>query len=551
MQLQPTPAPLLVTPSGVLIVDGYGIRVFVEKGRLVVHDGIGRSRREARFYRATCPVRRLVLLGHTGFVTLEALRWLADVGVGLVQLDPDGRLLVASAGLGLDDPRLRRAQALASGTEAGMAAAVELLGAKLQGQASLVTSLPGGEEARSVIESCRPLLRLATTPAELMVPEAAAANAYWAAWSQIELRWAKKDLPRIPGHWRTLRGRTSPITGNARSAANPANAILNHLYALLEAQARLACLAMGLDPGLGVLHADLRARDSLALDVMEAVRPDVDAWFLGLIERRVFRRDDFHETRQGVCRILPPLTHELAETVVLWRDRLVPVVDRVAQRLMTGSPSSGRPLPTKLTQGRRSAGRGLPRSYAVGSVARVGPRRACATCGRPVPAAGRAHCDACLAEVTEDQRAAFISAGQAELHRQRDAGTDRSHGGDAGRRRGAKVAESRRAAAEWERSNGPAPDAEVFRREVLPLIQGHVSRDAGRADRPVPALLRRDPAREEGAASAVVGGDCGGNTTGRLGQARPGLTILVDSDSGATHRESASVVNRLGRSVPW
>jgi hypothetical protein len=34
------------------------------------------------------------------------------------------------------------------------------------------------------------------------------------------------------------------------------------------------------------------------------------------------------------------------------------------------------------------------------------------------------------------------------------------------------VAESRRASVEWERSNGPAPEPEVFRRDVLPLIQG-------------------------------------------------------------------------------
>jgi hypothetical protein len=44
---------------------------------------------------------------------------------------------------------------------------------------------------------------------------------------------------------------------------NPANALLNYLYAILEAEARIAILSMGLDPGMGVLHADLKARDSL------------------------------------------------------------------------------------------------------------------------------------------------------------------------------------------------------------------------------------------------------------------------------------------------
>jgi len=48
---------------------------------------------------------------------------------------------------------------------------------------------------------------------------------------------------------------------------------LNYLYALLEAEARLAAATLGLDPGLGVLHVDTQARDSLACDLMEAARP--------------------------------------------------------------------------------------------------------------------------------------------------------------------------------------------------------------------------------------------------------------------------------------
>ena len=37
---------------------------------------------------------------------------------------------------------------------------------------------------------------------------------------------------------------------------NPANAMLNYLYAVLESEARLAIAALGLDPGLGFWHVD-------------------------------------------------------------------------------------------------------------------------------------------------------------------------------------------------------------------------------------------------------------------------------------------------------
>ena len=77
----------------------------------------------------------------------------------------------------------------------------------------------------------------------------------------------------MPEHWRSFGARISLVTGSARLAANPPNAILNYLYALLESEARRAAASLGLDPGLGVLHVDASNRDSLALDILEPIRP--------------------------------------------------------------------------------------------------------------------------------------------------------------------------------------------------------------------------------------------------------------------------------------
>jgi CRISPR-associated endonuclease Cas1 len=108
------------------------------------------------------------------------------------------------------------------------------------------------------------------------------------------------------GARRTFGARTSPLTASPRSAANPANALLNYLYGILEAKARIAILSIGLDSGMGVLHADLKACDSLALDVMEPIRPEVDRFVLELLRSHTFAAGEFFETRQGVCRVLPP-----------------------------------------------------------------------------------------------------------------------------------------------------------------------------------------------------------------------------------------------------
>ena len=135
------------------------------------------------------------------------------------------------------------------------------------------------------------------------------------------------------------------------------NAMRNYLFACLESEARLALLAQGCDPTLGVLHADQRNRDSLALDAMEPVRADVDAFLLDLLEDREFTARDFGELPNGICRIAAPLTHELALTLPHWRECLRPIAARLAQTFRESLVNKGaapRTLAAKSGNKRRS-----------------------------------------------------------------------------------------------------------------------------------------------------------------------------------------------------
>jgi CRISPR/Cas system-associated endonuclease Cas1 len=130
-----------LTPNaGVCVADGFGIRIFIRRRHLVIQDGIGSHRRERTFARATAGIRRLIVLGHEGFVTLEALRWMADLGIAFIQIDRDGKLIGASAPPGNDDARLRRSQALARDTELGLQVARWILELKLRGQHDLLAN---------------------------------------------------------------------------------------------------------------------------------------------------------------------------------------------------------------------------------------------------------------------------------------------------------------------------------------------------------------------------------------------------------------------------
>src|SRR5207302_11022633 len=90
---------------------------------------------------------------------------------------------------------------------------------------------------------------------------------------------------------------------------------------------------VGLDPGLGLLHADRPNRDSLACDLMEPVRPAVDRYVCELLGHRTFTKEDVFELLDGQCRLLPPLTHDLAATASEWARLARPIAEEVADRL--------------------------------------------------------------------------------------------------------------------------------------------------------------------------------------------------------------------------
>jgi len=498
-----TPAPVgpstlvireLNVRNGVLVLSGYGVRVAVERGQLVVSDGIGRERREGMLSRATCGLKRLVILGHSGTISFEALRWLSDVGAAFVQIDADANLIAASSPSELDDARLRRSQALAVYNGVWLAIARDLLMAKLEKQAGVVEQMGGHDEAVEIIRAARDGLGGADSVEGLMRLEAVAASAYWEAWAAIPIRFARKEEPRVPEHWRTFGSRSSPITSSQRKAANPVNALLNYLYAMLEAEARIAALTLGLDPGMGFLHADLPRRDSLACDLMEAIRPDVDAYVLELLRTRNFAAKDFFETRQGVCRVLSPLTHVLAETGPRWAKAIGPVAEKVARTLsQLRGPSTTlrsesvlaelasasvtksarrRPLPTPLTQSNRSAGRAQVRrtTRTTASHNSLDVPQRCHTCGVVLDDATRQYCDTCLPERQAELAPSFSDSGPQVLAEQRAVDSDPAHGGTTAEKRGRRVAEQWRELSAWEEAHTAEADIATYEWEIQPHL---------------------------------------------------------------------------------
>ena len=327
-------------------------------------------------------------------VSLAALRWLADQDAAFVMLDRDGSVLATTGPVRPSDARLRRVQALAHQSGAALRIARELIALKLAAQAKLARDTLNNSVAAQAITRVRESIPTAKTIEAIRFLESRGAYAYWGAWSDLPIMFPKVDLRRVPDHWQTFKNRVSPLTGSPRLAANPVNAMLNYLYALLESETRLAVAALGLDPGLGVLHMDTPARDSLAFDVMEPVRPMVDEYVLNWITRGTLRREWFFEQRDGSCRLMGPFAVQLAQTSPTWASAVAPLAEMVSRMLWSGIQKQVRyhRPPSRLTQLHRREAKGVSIQPTLTSPPRVD--RYCRECGARI-GRGSDHCAPC------------------------------------------------------------------------------------------------------------------------------------------------------------
>ncbi len=473
---QPGGEPVRISPAGTLVVEGFGTSISVQAGQLVVRTGTGRTVRTGRFERASRPkLRRLVIVGRTGVVTLPALDWVYQVGGSWSWIGRDGKVLATSSQLGLNDGRLRRAQALAPFGESGREVVRYLLRWKVAGQLqSIRTRFADATGAADEIERARSAIEDASTIEELRLLEAQAAAAYWSGWRGLSLTFARKDVSRVPPRWTSFESRTSLVTGNQRSASDPVGAMLNLGYGLLECEARVCMAATGLDAGLAFgLHYDQRGRANGAVDLMEAARAAVDELVLDTIDGHVFRGADFHELPNGVCRIAPALARSLIEAWVPAISAAVAPHAEAVAAMLAADAGVGR-MPTWLTGANRSAGRGRKRpsrrpdrSTPTASSAPLPP--ACVSCGVVLDDRARMFCDECHAEHEAEKLSRLVKAGPATLAKLRAEGRDPSATPEARAKLGAAIGRRNQEAAEWNRLHGSA-DPEAFRRDILPAL---------------------------------------------------------------------------------
>lgn len=90
------------------------------------------------------------------------------------------------------------------------------------------------------------------------------------------------------------------ITRNRRPPRDNVNAVLSYAYTILSGECANALESVGLDPYVGFMHGDRPGRTSLALDMMEELRPILgDRFVLTLINTKEIQTEHFEKQKDN------------------------------------------------------------------------------------------------------------------------------------------------------------------------------------------------------------------------------------------------------------
>ena len=153
------------------------------------------------------------------------------------------------------------------------------------------------QNAFSLVDSC-------ADPEQLRGVEGEAASVYFSVFDQLILQ--QKEFFCFQ-------------TRNRRPPTDPVNALLSFVYTLLAHDTASALETVGLDSYVGFLHRDRPGRISLALDLMEELRPVyADRFVLSLINKQQIKPAGFRKQENGAVMMEDETRKKILS---LWQER--------------------------------------------------------------------------------------------------------------------------------------------------------------------------------------------------------------------------------------
>lgn len=220
----------------------------------------------------------------------------AERNVPLTFLEPSGRFLARIAGRAKGNVLLRKKQyemaqdeaaclSIASSCVLGKIANSRVVIERSLRDHALLVDVPTLQATSRFLKATLPEIQQARSIESLRGLEGSAAKQYYRVFGQLILH-QREDF--------------FFVDRNRRPPRDNMNALLSFFYSLLTYEVVSALESVGLDPQIGFLHSDRPGRPSLALDLMEELRPMfADRLALSLVNRKQINGKGFVQKESG------------------------------------------------------------------------------------------------------------------------------------------------------------------------------------------------------------------------------------------------------------
>lgn len=237
----------------------------------------------------------IVCFGYLG-VSPMLMGACAERNIGLCFLTPNGRFLARILGKVKGNVLLRKTQYFYSEErEKSVTIARSFLTGKLANcrkvvqrairDHAMLVDVPALEAAAAALKEQMRALQECDNTEDLMGFEGSAAKLYFGVFDQFILQQKEAFFFKE-------RSRRPPLDN--------LNSLLSFLYTLLTSEVSSALETVGLDPYVGFLHQDRPGRPSLALDLMEELRPVfADRLAISLVNRKQVNASGFTQKESG------------------------------------------------------------------------------------------------------------------------------------------------------------------------------------------------------------------------------------------------------------
>jgi len=293
-----------------LLITGFGTSINVDKRKLIITNRLKGTKLE--FFPHKINHDGIIIDGHTGNITFEAMRWLSKHNINVTLLNWNGQLL---ANVMPEQPksgklRIKQYQKYLN-FESRFEIALKIVQVKVNNSLNLLKELSRFYESvdftkirKSAEKEDLQLLQIMKNSEKQDVTKSIKQlMTYEGRIGGIYLENITKIFNQLYPEFH-FTGRKNKSNSRNYNASDEINALLNYGYAVLESEIRKSINSVGLDYTVGFLHEINLSRTPLVYDIQELFRWLIDISVIQLLEEKKIKKSDFiitenYHTRLG------------------------------------------------------------------------------------------------------------------------------------------------------------------------------------------------------------------------------------------------------------